>query len=129
MWPVQPSVEQPLKRRKATSAWADAPDYDFETFASVMRAADAGAMLRRQARLERRAAKPVEDASVSEAVMATLEALSKTSRPEGSCPRQHAAWVATIIGPLAEAPPSSVHAERAVSLVNQLRNELGLPKI
>lgn len=107
----------------------EAAEHDFDTFASIMRAADAAAVLRRQARLERRATRPVEDVSATEAVVATLEALTNTTRPDKACPRSYAAWVATIIGPLAESPPSSVHSERAVGLVNQLRNELGLPKI
>ena len=107
----------------------EAPEHDFDTFASVMRVADAAAVLRRQARLERRAGRPVEDVSATEAVVATLEALTNTTRPAKACPRSYAAWVATVVGPLAESPPASVLSERAVCLLNQLRNELGLPKI
>ena len=61
--------------------------------------------------------------------MATLEALTKSKRPEGSCAREHAAWVASCVGPLATAPTTSVHAERAIALNNQLRAELGLASI
>lgn len=107
----------------------DIKTHDFETFSSLMRAADAGAILRRQARLERRASKPVENASVSDAMISTLEALTSSTRPENKCPRQYAAWVASCIGPLTGASNSSWHAERAIKLMNELRNELGLPKI
>lgn len=129
MWPALPTAYESLKRRRTHCSSDEAADYDHEPFASILRAADAGAQLRRQARLERRAARPPERVSASEAVVATLEALSATTRPEGSCPRQHAAWVASCVGPLAEAPPTTAHSERAVALANQLRNELGLPPI
>ena len=86
MWPAPPPTTQPLKRRKSDSAWSDAPNHDFETFQTILAAADAGAMLRRQARLERRAARPVENVSVFESVLGTLEAMDQDQPARGLVP-------------------------------------------